>query len=369
MRKAELLEELAARDAQIVDLYKQLAAALNANANANGDDGSDDSDDPEDTADTQPTARRGTNERSAKIPDPPIFYNEKDRDTEEFEQWYRDIENKLEVNDDHFRNDRARQAYVESRLGGKAKRELAPYLRNTHPTPINTSLKLLVHLWKQYYDPTTEQKALDEYDNLKLRPGDDFLAFKNDFVRLAGETGKPRSTWKHEFNRKLYDSFQRSMVPSFASPTVTFDQFVVEAQQIAIINKRASERHAAERQTAERQATNRQRPNNAARGSRGGVRASIFLPRKQGATAAKPLSADEVKRLYEEGRCFICREKGHLANDCLQKERSRLHGSDPDRDARVARLQKRWAAKPPEDLCKDDDSTTVAEDSASEQEN
>ncbi|KAK4095774.1 hypothetical protein N658DRAFT_394608, partial [Parathielavia hyrcaniae] len=106
-----------------------------------------------------------------------------------------------------------------------AKRELAPYLRDTYPAPINTSSKLLAHLWRQYYDPTTEQMALDEYDNLKLKPGDDFLAFKNDFVRLAGETGKPRSTWKHEFNRKLYDSFQRSMVPSFASPAVTFDQF------------------------------------------------------------------------------------------------------------------------------------------------
>jgi hypothetical protein len=84
----------------------------------------------------------------------------------------------------------------------------------------------------------------------------------------------------------------------------------------------------------------------------------------------KPLSADDVKRLYEEGRCFICRERGHLANDCLQKEKSdRPRRSDQDRDARVARLQKRWATKSPEQSYKDDDSTTVAEDSASEQEN
>jgi hypothetical protein len=37
-----------------------------------------------------------------------------------------------------------------------------------------------------------------------------------------------------------------------------------------------------------------------------------------------------------------------------------------DRDARVARLQKRWATSPPEWSYKDDDSTTVADDSASE---
>ncbi|KAK4095659.1 hypothetical protein N658DRAFT_528287 [Parathielavia hyrcaniae] len=117
MRKSELLEELVARDDQIADLYQQLAAALNANVDDNIDAG----DGHADTTDTQSPARRGTAEKSTKIPDPPIFYNERDRDTEEFEQWYRDIKNKLEVNGDHFRNDRARQAYVESRLGGKAK--------------------------------------------------------------------------------------------------------------------------------------------------------------------------------------------------------------------------------------------------------
>lgn len=102
------------------------------------------------TADTLGTARGSATaaKRSAKHPDPPIFYHEEDRDTEGFEQWFRDIENKLSVNRDHFFDDGARQAYIESRLGGKAKRDLAPYLRHTHPAPVNTATKLLVHLWR-----------------------------------------------------------------------------------------------------------------------------------------------------------------------------------------------------------------------------
>jgi hypothetical protein len=377
MTKAELLAELVARDdelarlkreaanrdAKIADLYQQLADTINANNDSDNDARRD----REDTADTRQTARSSTDKRSAKIPDPPIFYNEEDRDTEDFEQWYRDVENKLEVNDDHFRNDRAVQAYIESRLGGKAKRELAPYLRSTHPAPVNTSAKLLAHLWRQYYDPTMEQKAFDDYDNLKLEPGDDFLAFKNDFVRLAGETGRPRSTWKHEFNRKLYSSFQRSMVPSFANPAVTFDQFVIEAQQIAVINKRESER----------QAANRRNQNNATRGKRAGTRVTGTPTRKQGVATTKPLSADDVRQLYEEGRCFTCRDKGHLANDCPRKERSdKPREFDRDRNARIAYLQKRWATKPSKQSHKEDntsdkidDSTTLADDSASEQEN
>jgi hypothetical protein len=117
MTKAELLEELVARDdelarlkreaadrdAKIADLYQKLADTINSNNDSDDDARRD----REDTADTRQTARSSTDMRSAKIPDPPIFYNEEDRDTEDFEQWYRDVENKLEVNGDHFHNNHA----------------------------------------------------------------------------------------------------------------------------------------------------------------------------------------------------------------------------------------------------------------------
>lgn len=287
------------------------------------------------TADTLGTARSSAiaAKRSAKHPDPPIFYNEEDRDTEGFEQWFRDIENKLSVNRDHFFDDRARQAYVESRLGGKAKRDLAPYLRHTHPAPVNTATKLLVHLWRNYYDPSKEQEALDEWHKLELKMGGDFLTFKNDFVRLAGELAKPRATWKNEFNRKLYRQFRRDMVKSLADRSVGFDQFVEEAQQIAVINKQESGRAAAEpRQGGQ---------NNATRGGRGGARrggndkgAGGGGPQARPA-AAPQLSAEEVKRLYEERRCFICREKGHRSRECPR--------NGFNKEDRIRELQAKWA--------------------------
>jgi hypothetical protein len=99
------------------------------------------------TVDTLGTTRSAAGgKRTAKIPDPPIFYNEEERDAQGFEQWFRDIENKLSCNYDHFLTDRARQAYIESRIGGKAKNELSPYLEPTYPEPVDTAAKLLVHL-------------------------------------------------------------------------------------------------------------------------------------------------------------------------------------------------------------------------------
>ncbi|KAK4235983.1 hypothetical protein C8A03DRAFT_17323, partial [Achaetomium macrosporum] len=58
----------------------------------------------------------------------------------------------------------------------------------------------------QYHHPLRTQKSLEAYDDLRMKPDDDYLAFKNDFARLAGECGKPRASWKHEFDRRLTDS-------------------------------------------------------------------------------------------------------------------------------------------------------------------
>jgi hypothetical protein len=274
--------------------------------------------------------------RSSKAPDPPIFHNEKDRDTEDFEQWYRDIENKLTVNADHFDNDKARQAYIESRMGGRAKRELAPYLRDTHPEPIKTSDRLLTHLWDQYYNPLLAQKALDDYDDLKMGPGADYLAFKNDFVRLAGECGKTRAEWKREFNRRLTPNLQRHLAGAFLDPTVDFDQFTRLGLQQAMINKRANEQQKAERAKSGDAGGNREKSKAPPKANNNGG-----APRAA-ADPDKKLSQDEVRILFQEGRCFVCREKGHTSRNCPKKQ-----AGDPDREARLKALQEKWAPATP----------------------
>ncbi|KAK4232753.1 hypothetical protein C8A03DRAFT_20017, partial [Achaetomium macrosporum] len=153
------------------------------------------------------------------------------------------------------------------------------------------------------------------------------------FVRLAGETGKPRSCWKDEFNRKLYSTFERDMARSYIDPTVSFQEFVREAQQIAMINKRVSERRAAERQPKPKSS----KPV-ANRGS------TKTLSTKPAADPGKKLTRDEVRTLYEAGRCFTCREKGHVSKECPQKgDKPVPRMADPDREARIAELQDRWA--------------------------
>lgn len=84
--------------------------------------------------------------------DPPVFYNDKAKDTVTFASWLRLTKNKLRVNADHFPTDDARMAYIEGRLGGEASEDLEPYLNKTYCKPIKTSDTLLTYLYNEYYD-------------------------------------------------------------------------------------------------------------------------------------------------------------------------------------------------------------------------
>lgn len=338
--KNDLINDLEERDKQIAMLHQMIADLQNEVAQSTVEEEEEEGLAPrrprETTADTQMTGGNAhSSQRSEKVPDPPIFRNDDD-DEEDFEQWFRDMENKLEVNADRYQNDKARQTYIESRLGGKAKRDLAPYLRSGHPDPINTSARLLTHLWEQYYDPDKEQKALDDWDKLKQETSKDFLAFKNDFVRLAGECQKPRSSWKKEFNRKLTASYQRQLGVSYLDPTVTFEQLARLAQQLAQINKRASQEQAARRQI-------NPKPVSRAEQKRAATPSAVGNTRSKPTTLAKRLTPDEVRTLIQEGRCFNCRERGHRAPECPNKKPARE--TDPEREARVKAIVARYAEK------------------------
>jgi hypothetical protein len=227
-REAQLLASAAEQDARITELQEQVAEQNQAIADLVIQNRST----RESTVGTHRSSSvltaGGSNGRSAKQPDPAIFYNDKDKDTVEFEVWHRQLCNKLKTNNDHFVDDAAKQSYVEGRIGGKAARELAPYLRDTHPEPIDTSEKLIAHLWREYYDTRS--------------------------------------------------------IPKGTAPSNTSKKLAVPS-----------------------------------------------------------LSKEEVRKLYDEGRCFTCREKGHLSTDCPQK----AAGGDAKaaREARIQQLQAKFAVK------------------------
>ncbi|KAK4220516.1 hypothetical protein QBC38DRAFT_505673 [Podospora fimiseda] len=236
--------------------------------------------------------------KTSKIENAPIFFNDPSKDTIDFEMWYRLLRNRLEVNADHFDNEKAKCAHIEGRLGGDAARNLAPYLRDRHPDKLDAADKLLDHLWKEYYNPDRDEE----------------------FVRLAGECCKPKSEWKKELKRRLPIGLANATTAQYLDKNVTLDTYCRYLAEIAS-NYRQTQRRSKKHETgASTDSKKRTR-----------LPHSPLQPTTTtvGRKSNKPTKED-MERLIAEGRCFTCREGGHQSCECPQKEKKRQ-----EEDARV----------------------------------
>jgi hypothetical protein len=52
-----------------------------------------------------------------------------------------------------------------------------------------------------------------------------------------------------------------------------------------------------------------------------------------------PLTAEERKRLFEENRCFYCRDKGHHVNRCWKKPNNQRNTTPAPRETNPFRIR------------------------------
>lgn len=283
-----------------------------------------------------PGSRFSQNDRSAKIADPPVFYNDESKDTVVFASWLRQVKNKLRVNSDHFLSDDAKMVYIEGRLGGKASEDLEPYINETHCEPIKTSEELLKHVYNEYNDHQAADKAIEAFNALDLKVGGDFSAFKNSFVRLAGERGLKRAEWKGEFKRRLPASLQVALAGAYLDKNVDFESYARLGADISFSYQQAHakrDKEAKAKADKNSSSTGKDSSSSSRRGGRSGRTTSTTASSTTESTAAaasssgrKELTRDETAQYIREGRCFSCHKTGHTRKDC------------PDKAAREARI-------------------------------
>ncbi len=167
-------EELAAANAEIERL-RELLEARDTPAS------SDDSSDRLATI-LEALAQRTASSRSAKVADPPLLTDGTDPT---FDNWKLQLRDKLEVNEDHFPNNRARMAYVFGRTGGDAQTHLRPRYAEESADPFTSEEEMINHLSSIYEDPFKVQNAYLNYKVLNMKTTETFSTFQTRFLHLA----------------------------------------------------------------------------------------------------------------------------------------------------------------------------------------
>ncbi|KAI3220470.1 hypothetical protein DTO012A9_10171 [Penicillium roqueforti] len=251
-----------------------------------------------------------TGQKSTKMPDAPML---KDGKEVRFETWETVIRQKLEANADHYPLPVHRKLYVQSRCEGKAQLHIAPRMSATSNNPYADAEDIIVHLRTVFANPNRRAEAYTAYHKLKMKPKEDFTDFLAEFMQLAEEAAVVEENRKRDLYSKLPYLLQSQVMWAVNQETVPFDAFTQSCQSMS--HEISLQQEA--KGTARARATT-------AFGSGVGTTAnqSGFTPRikREGTASSSGLSATERETLMKEGRCFYCKEKGHMTFECPKKK-------------------------------------------------
>lgn len=270
----------------------------------------------------------GGTKRSAKL-EVKTFYNDPKLDTVTFEVWLRSMRNRLDINHDWFANDKAKVSEIETHLGGTVAANLYPYLKDNHPFCLKTSEEVLRHLEDHYIDENAEEKSKAEYRDLKMDKYTlaRFQDFKTEFVRLAGETRLEKSQWKAEFKAKLSPFLSTQVMSEYVKDS-DFNAFAKYCSQMAHHLATNNQKKDEARKAKEAMLN----PTPRFGSSRGPRAAASTTPTTPAPTTIQntgrfksrvKLTTEEMRQLILEGRCFTCKQKGHITRDCPHKNTPR----------------------------------------------
>lgn len=243
--------------------------------------------------------------KSTKMPDPPIFSDGKEI---KFKDWKAEMKRKLLLNEDHYPTPAHQLAYVSSRCEGKALRHINPRMQEEAVAAYRTAQDVFDHLQSVFHDPNHQQVARDEYLALKMEPKQDFGDFLAEFTYLAEEANQPEDLRKRDLYRKLPNLLQNQVMIDAGQDSVSLEAFIQKCQIASrLISQQISNR-------AEARGTNKN-------GRSGGNTNSRQTPNTStnDRKPTSPLDDKEKAKLLKEGRCFVCREQGHVSRNCPTK--------------------------------------------------
>lgn len=256
--------------------------------------------------------------KTSKIPDPPMLTDGKDP---KFEDWLLRIQDKLAANADHYPTPAMRLAYVKSRCGGKAAEHLVARSRSNSVNKYNDSMDVLEHLKTIFLDVNRVITAKGKFRRLYMKPCDKFQEFLSEFSYLAQESGLAESEWKEELYHRIHVDMQRLVIRESNDDALDFNEFATECtrtanrlEQITQKEQRGKNQSSAAKNSNQESTIPNQKPATPAK-------SAIPKPDPNTKTSGR-LTLGERNQLMKEGKCFYCKEQGHLSIDCPAKKRA-----------------------------------------------
>ncbi|KAL5866260.1 hypothetical protein ACKVWL_011660 [Pyricularia oryzae] len=139
------------------------------------------------------------------------------------------------------------------------------------------------------------------------------MIFKNKFVKLAGQSGLPKRSWKRELHRRLPTNLRVAMVIYHQDTNVSFDAYVRTADGISYDLTKAYASRTEDKNKTKTTSTKKTTGGSAIPRAGGPARTTGGAV-EEGQKGK--LSVEEMRGLIRTGKCFQCREPGHISRNC-----------------------------------------------------
>jgi hypothetical protein len=159
-----------------------------------------------------------------------------------------------------------------------------------------------------FHNPDRKRLARNEYNLLKIEPKQDFTDFLAEFTRLAEEADQPMDLRKQDLYQKIPTLIQNQVIIDVDDNSASLEVFVRKCQRTAGL-------------ISQQQATRNANRNNRNGGNRSN-KSSDSAPNSANTTPSNSKLTDAEKAaLIKEGKCFFCREHGHVSRNCPKKKK------------------------------------------------